>query len=41
MSPDETSRENERDEVEPLPITIRRLDKVETTGFPASQGISN
>lgn len=41
MKPEENPRENELDEIEPLPIVIRRLDKVETTGFPQSIGNSN
>ncbi|MEV5410394.1 hypothetical protein AB0K60_16335 [Thermopolyspora sp. NPDC052614] len=33
--------ENEQEEVESLPIVIRRLDKVETTGFPLSNSTGN
>ncbi|WP_344966886.1 hypothetical protein [Streptosporangium fragile] len=41
MDVDDGTRENDRDETTPLPIEIRRLDKIETTGFPASSGNSN
>jgi len=41
MKPAENIREKEQDKVEPVPIVIRRLDKIETTGFPRSTGSSN
>jgi len=41
MKPAENIREKEQEKVEPAPIVIRRLDRIETTGFPRSTGSSN